>query len=123
MTMNENTGFDYRHRFPVDILFPENWRDPVRYRTQVDVVVQGIKIPRGFITDGATVPRWLWALFPPIDRYFTAALVHDYLLVNGATWKTANAKFGAQLRKCNISRWRRWLMVAGVRLYGLTQEG
>lgn len=122
MLNTDGDVFDYTHRFPVDILFPVSWRDPVRYRTLVDVIVQGVKIPRGFITDGASVPRWLWWLFPPIDRYFTAALVHDYLLVNGATWKTANAKFDAQLRKCDIPGWRRWMMVKGVQLYGITQE-
>lgn len=37
-------------------------------------------IPRGFETDGASVPRPLWWLYPPFGQdYEPAAILHDYL--------------------------------------------
>lgn len=38
-----------------------------------------ITVPKGFLTDGATVPRFLWAIFPPWGVYGQAAVMHDYL--------------------------------------------
>lgn len=40
-------------------------------------------IPRGFETDGASVPRPLWWLYPPFgEDYQNAAVLHDYLYAN-----------------------------------------
>ena len=38
-----------------------------------------IVVPKGFITDLASIPRSLWSILSPIDNYLTAAIVHDYL--------------------------------------------
>lgn len=38
-----------------------------------------VRVPRGFVTDLASVPRLFWAKYPPIGRYAYAAVVHDYL--------------------------------------------
>jgi len=38
-----------------------------------------IEVPAGFITDGASIPRILWALLPTWGRYSRAAVIHDYL--------------------------------------------
>lgn len=38
------------------------------------------KIHAGYKTDGASVPRVFWQLFPPFrPEYFTAAVIHDFL--------------------------------------------
>lgn len=42
-----------------------------------------ITVPAGFRTDGASVPRCLWWLFPRIDSYFAAAVIHDWLYRQG----------------------------------------
>ncbi len=42
------------------------------------------KIPRGFVTDLASVPRLFWTAFPPCGKYTSAAVVHDYLYWNQA---------------------------------------
>ena len=44
------------------------------------VMIQGIlyEIPAGFITDGASVPRFLWWLFKPTGILLLPAIVHDY---------------------------------------------
>ena len=37
-------------------------------------------IPKGFITDGASIPRIFWSIFPPYrSEYFSAVVIHDYL--------------------------------------------
>lgn len=38
-----------------------------------------VLVSAGYVTDFASVPRWLWSLFPPIGKYNRAALIHDYL--------------------------------------------
>lgn len=38
-----------------------------------------ITVPRGFITDGASVPRAFWWIFPAWGSYSRAAVVHDLL--------------------------------------------
>lgn len=39
-----------------------------------------IRVPAGFVTDLASVPRALWGILPPHGRYAKAAILHDYLL-------------------------------------------
>ena len=38
-----------------------------------------IVVPAGFISDGPTVPRLFWNLFPVWGRYGRAGVLHDYL--------------------------------------------
>jgi hypothetical protein len=38
-----------------------------------------VDIPKYFLTDGASVPRFLWNLIPPWGIYGQAAVVHDWL--------------------------------------------
>ena len=105
--------------------------DMRRWRLNNDVTVclengRCFRIPRGFITDFASVPRILWWLFPPMGRYGKAALVHDYLyytkevsraeadrifleamLMMGVGKLTAYTMYLA-VRAFGWLRWRRW---------------
>jgi hypothetical protein len=38
-----------------------------------------VTIPRGFITDFASIPRMFWSILPPTGKYGKAAVVHDWL--------------------------------------------
>lgn len=38
-----------------------------------------VLIPKGYLTDGASVPRPLWWLIPPWGKYGAAVIVHDFL--------------------------------------------
>lgn len=40
-----------------------------------------IEVPKGFKTDLASIPRFLWSFLPPFGNYTTAAVVHDKLCV------------------------------------------
>jgi len=46
-----------------------------RYRSSKGL----IEVPKGFITDGASIPRAFWNILSPFGEYFAAAVVHDYL--------------------------------------------
>lgn len=42
-----------------------------------------VTIPEGFITDLASIPSSLWAIFPPFGLYTTAAVIHDFIYSRG----------------------------------------
>lgn len=55
------------------------WRveEPLAYRAWCGRV---FLVPAGVVTDGASVPRPLWWLYPPFGgEYDRAAIIHDYL--------------------------------------------
>ena len=33
--------------------------------------------PKGFVTNFASIPRIFWRIFPPVDNYDPAAVIHD----------------------------------------------
>jgi hypothetical protein len=82
------------------------------------------RIPAGFTSDGASVPRLLWRLFPPFGKYLEAAVVHDYFCVLGHRGESpinsvAAAKvFKEAMRVCGVAAWRVHLMYLGVRIGG-----
>lgn len=41
--------------------------------------VGGVKVPTGFVTDFASIPRIFWTVLPPDAEYTYAAVIHDYL--------------------------------------------
>lgn len=40
---------------------------------------RGVRVPVGFVTDFASIPRIFWSLLPPDGLYTFAAIIHDYL--------------------------------------------
>ena len=96
-------------RVKLEVIPPQKWWHRPTYRLVEDVEVAGHRVPAGFETDGATVPRGIavtagllallchflgsdWGTitfvlvaigviyFPPVGRYLKAAIVHDWLL-------------------------------------------
>jgi len=104
--------------FPVEIMLPTKWYRLARFRLTSPMQVGWVTIPAGFVTDGATVPLLLRWLFPPVGRYFPAAVAHDYLLVTANHWPTANRLFREAVKECRVPTWRRYPMAAGVMVYG-----
>lgn len=90
-----------------------------------------INVPTGFITDGATIPRVLWWLLPPIGEYSQATTLHDYLCrvysvtvtVNGVevektiTRKQIDKILDESLGVLEVTPWKRKAIMAGVNLY------
>lgn len=70
---------------PLDLeyLDGKNYRLTVdfNYKTKSGI---DIKVPAGFETDFASIPRALWSFLDPTDRVIgKAAVIHDYLYHNG----------------------------------------
>lgn len=86
---------------------------------QSDIAKTTIIVPRGFVTDLASVPRIpiVYTLVGGVaDK---AAVVHDYLYSSGmVSRKMADAVLREASAVTGVSGWRRWIMWAGVRIGG-----
>ncbi len=83
-----------------------------------------VTVERGFESDGASVPRAMWSIYPPFGRYLEAAVVHDYFCVLGHRGEspicsvTAAKLFDEAMKVCGVSKWRRIKMSWAVRIGG-----
>ncbi|RAZ46641.1 DUF1353 domain-containing protein [Campylobacter hyointestinalis] len=54
--------------------------DKDRFELVEDYEFKDIKVPAGYKTNGANIPRIFWSVFAPNSpEYISAILVHDYL--------------------------------------------
>ncbi len=80
-----------------------------------------VTVPAGFKTDFASVPRFLWSIFPPSGEYAPAAIVHDYLYSSRATVSRflADAIFHEAMESAlKVPFWKRKSVYWAVRLFG-----
>ncbi|NKY58675.1 DUF1353 domain-containing protein [Nocardia flavorosea] len=90
-------------------------REPLTYQGADEV----FEIPADFRTDFASVPRPLVWLIPRYGVYTRAAILHDFLVrTERVSRADADGIFRRTLRECDVSRPRRWMMWAAVRLGG-----
>lgn len=76
-----------------------------------------VTVPKGFITDFASVPRGLWNLFPPDGMYTQSAVVHDYILHEKLyPVKQADRIFYEAMGVLGVPGWKRWIMYVAVRI-------
>jgi hypothetical protein len=101
----------------VEILLPKKLFSKVRYRLLQSINLCGVTVPIGFVSDGASVPRLLWFIFPPVGRYFQAAVVHDWLLANNHPWMKANKLFLQALKEQGIPWCARYPMYGATVLW------
>lgn len=52
-------------------------------------------VPAGFITDGASSPRFAWVVVDPATEFFEASVIHDHLY-----------RYGIGTRKAADEAWR-----------------
>ncbi len=98
-----------------------HWHQNTRWRVVEPVEIDGVLIPKGFVTDGASVPRMLWWLFPPTGRYMEAALLHDYLLQEHPRYY-ADHQFLSSMTRLGVAKWRRQVMFYAVRIFGILKD-
>jgi hypothetical protein len=84
-----------------------------------------IKVPKGFKTDLASIPRFFWRLIAPFELSLAAPLVHDYLYRHGGNVPSGNFTrsdadwfFLSIMREERVPAWRRWAAYVAVRLFG-----
>jgi hypothetical protein len=84
-----------------------------------------IEVPVGFVTDGASVPRFLWWFLPPWGKYSRPAVIHDYLCVQiekdtphiqASTREQADAIFFEAMGVTGVGRIKKWILWIGVRI-------
>lgn len=78
-----------------------------------------IRVPAGFVTDLASIPRALWGIFPPHGRWAKAAIVHDYMYVTAYRSKAhADSVFREAMGVLGVPGWKQVLMYTAVKLFG-----
>ena len=95
-----------------------------RWRLEGDVTVcledgKCFTVPKGFITDFASVPRCFWSLIPPMGRYGKAALLHDYLYnTKSVSRREADRIFLKTMLMMEVPKWKAYVMYVAVRVFG-----
>jgi hypothetical protein len=51
----------------------------IEWRPETGQHVSAVRVPVGFVTDFASIPRAFWSLLPPDALYTYPAILHDYL--------------------------------------------
>ena len=112
--------------------------DGDRYQTACELTVaignvpgtvHVVIIPRGYIFDGASIPRCLWSLIgsPFEPDLMQAACVHDWYCEHTTgcyqSRVIGDAVFFYLLTRAGVPRWRRVLMYLGVRLHSFWTFG
>ncbi len=80
-----------------------------------------INIPKGFLYDMSTVPKWLWSFIRPFNDGLFGYLVHDALYVNkvnGMTRKQADKEMLFWTNITNDNKFDNYLRYFVVRLLG-----
>jgi hypothetical protein len=84
-----------------------------------------IKVPAGYKTDFASIPRPLWWWISPHGKYERAAVIHDYIcseygIIGELRFTSADAAhiFGFLMEVLQVNWLRRKLMVTAVILFG-----
>jgi len=55
--------------------------EPIGWKPDGDQIGKypDVEVPKGFVTDFASIPRVFWSLLPPDGEYTYPAIIHDYL--------------------------------------------
>lgn len=61
-----------------------------------------IEIPKGFVTDFASVPRIFWSILPPFGTYSKACVLHDYLCTLNKTNSVDNNGIKYTRKECDL---------------------
>jgi hypothetical protein len=77
------------------------------------------KVPAGFKTDFASVPRILWSIFPPYGRYGKASVLHDYFYrTNSVSKDKADLEFKRAMSILHVQKWKINILYKAVCWFG-----
>ena len=63
----------------VEFLGKNKWRLSRTFEYRRGPDNKAIRVPAGFTTDFASIPKMFWSILSPYGRWGKAAVVHDYL--------------------------------------------
>lgn len=93
--------------------------DPFEFHCRIDGNTHRIVVPRGFLTDFASVPLPLRLVLPPWGRYGFASVVHDWLYwEQSLPRETADVLLLEGMRTLRVRVPVRWAIYVGVRAFG-----
>ena len=78
-----------------------------------------IKIPKGYLSDLASIPKPFWSLIGgPWGRYGYAAILHDYILQEKLyPAKRADQIFLEAMTVLKVPKWKRIVMYSALRVW------
>lgn len=132
ITNHTAVAFD---RHASQILKKEYWRVCVSFRYYVGYKnsFKWVDVPKGFLTNGADIPRVMWPILPRHGEYDQAIALHDYLCENRTISTptglvTLNRKqidyiFYEALRVLKIAKWKLIIIRGGTDLYRWMNSG
>jgi len=88
-------------------------------RFENDGCIRSVLIYKGYLTDGASIPQYLWSIVgtPYSPRFITAAIVHDYMCDNKYPVGLMSEVFRQLLQLSNVSKFKADLMFKAVYAY------
>lgn len=87
--------------------------------TRIGVSDEVITVPKGFVTDLASIPRLFWSLLPKTGPYMSAAILHDYLYWDQrCTRAEADQIFDIEMKSYGVSETSRSLIFSAVSDFG-----
>jgi len=110
---------DQTNNIVVEFIPADHWWQPAKWKLKESYTSHNgeVRVPAGFITDGASIPWIFRRMFSPTGRYFGAAIIHDYILAKDWDWKNANHQFEVEMTALGIPGWRKSSILASVKLY------
>ncbi len=92
-----------------------DWTPPAQYAGKLPAVT----VPKGFVTDLASVPQIFWSVLPPQGRHGHAAILHDWLYWDQcSSRKISDDVFKAAMEELNVKPMVRSAMYSSVRVFG-----
>ncbi len=89
-----------------------------------DTLERIVRVPHGFQTDFASIPRIFWAILPPTGTYGKAAVLHDqmyrfpHMLTPTVTRLQADRTLREAMSALKVNWWTQAVIYWAVRLFG-----
>lgn len=104
-------------------IYAENGISKIKTLVEIPFVFQGqtFTVPKGFVSDGASIPQMFWGLIAPcIDgRTVRAAIIHDWLYSTAIlSRKQADQIFLQFLLADGFTTWKAYTCYYAVRIFG-----
>ena len=94
-----------------------------RYKLKEDFNYKHIRVPKGYKTNGANIPRLFWVLIPPFrPNLIPAIFVHDFL-TDAEQYKEADRLFKLMLEDMEVNKVERRVLVGSVEAYHWVRYG
>ena len=107
--------------FVGELIGPNLWKvkEPFEYHVGQYPSDEIIKVPVGFVTNFASVPRIFWVIISPVDDHGKAAVTHDYCYsMHYHSRKRSDEIFKEALEVLGVKKWKVFCMYWAVRLFG-----